>query len=221
MKTKAFTLSEVLITIVIIGVIAAITIPLVIQSTQKRETITALKKAYSVLTNWQTRAQVDYGHSSTWDSAIDIGIEQYYADYVKPYFNILKECSSMGECGYTSDNPFKFANGNNAGSGIFVASGTRVAFLTNDGMAYSFVCISSSGTEWNAVRVDINGSKKPNQFGRDVFVFLRTSELGVKPYGYDKTMNSVNSNCSRSSTGDTCAARIIRNGWDFDSGYPF
>jgi len=221
MKIKAFTLSEVLITLVIIGVIAAITIPSVVLSTQRRETITGLKKAYSVLNNWQTIAQVTYGHHSQWDSAIEIGIEQYYEKYIKPYFNIMKKCTSMGECGYNSNAPFKFSNGNSAGSGIFVADGTRVAFLTNDGMAYSFVCMGSGGTEWNAVRVDINGAKKPNQFGRDVFVFIRTDNSGVKPLGYSSTPEYVKANCSRNDTGDTCAARIIRNGWEFDEEYPF
>lgn len=46
---KAFTLAEVLITLGIIGVIAALTLPGLIQGYRKKVTETALKKAYSQL----------------------------------------------------------------------------------------------------------------------------------------------------------------------------
>ena len=49
MKAKAFTLAEVLITLAIIGVVAAISIPSVISNTQQQEFKTGLKKAASVL----------------------------------------------------------------------------------------------------------------------------------------------------------------------------
>ena len=49
MKRNAFTLAEVLITVVIIGVIAAITIPAIVENTNAQEYRTALKKALSEL----------------------------------------------------------------------------------------------------------------------------------------------------------------------------
>ena len=45
-----FTLAEVLITLVIIGVIAAITVPTLINKTQNQEYVSKLKKAYSTFT---------------------------------------------------------------------------------------------------------------------------------------------------------------------------
>ena len=50
-RLKAFTLSEVLITLVVIGVVAAITVPNIIQSTNKQETLSRLEKAYSAISN--------------------------------------------------------------------------------------------------------------------------------------------------------------------------
>ncbi len=217
-QLKAFTLSEVLIALVIIGVIAAITVPAVMQITDRRETITGLKKAYSTLTNWERRAQVDYGHWSIWESAEDIGIDSYYTTYIKPYFNIMKYCNTGIECGYKSNSPFIQLNGS---SGVFVAESSRVAFVTIDGMAYSFVLFSNStGDLYPVIKVDINGAKKPNKYGRDVFMFYRT-DSGVKSFGYDKTLAQIKSDCSKSGTGNYCASRIMRNGWDFDSGYPW
>ena len=49
MKKKAFTLAEVLITLAIIGVVAAISIPSVISNSQQQEFKTGLRKAVSVL----------------------------------------------------------------------------------------------------------------------------------------------------------------------------
>ena len=45
----AFTLAEILITLGIIGVVAAMTIPSIIIDYQKKHTVEALKKAYSTL----------------------------------------------------------------------------------------------------------------------------------------------------------------------------
>lgn len=47
----AFTLAEVLIALVIIGVVAAITVPVLFENYKKQETISRLKKAYSVISN--------------------------------------------------------------------------------------------------------------------------------------------------------------------------
>lgn len=47
MKIKAFTLAEVLITLGVIGIVAAFTMPTLINSTHGKELDAALKKAYS------------------------------------------------------------------------------------------------------------------------------------------------------------------------------
>ncbi len=49
MDKQAFTLAEVLITLGIVGVIAAMTLPALINQTQGKELETGLKKAYSIL----------------------------------------------------------------------------------------------------------------------------------------------------------------------------
>lgn len=50
-KAKAFTLAETLITIGLIGVVAAMTLPTVISTFQDKIAVARLKKAYSVLEN--------------------------------------------------------------------------------------------------------------------------------------------------------------------------
>ena len=49
LKYYAFTLAEILITLGIIGVVAGLTIPGLIQSYQKQQTVAKLKKVYAIL----------------------------------------------------------------------------------------------------------------------------------------------------------------------------
>ena len=58
-KKLGFTLAEILITLGIIGVVAAVTIPMLISNYKKRSTETQLKKAYSLLVNASRQAIAD------------------------------------------------------------------------------------------------------------------------------------------------------------------
>lgn len=63
------------------------------------------------------------------------------------------------------------------------------------------------------IYVDVNGSKAPNTFGKDVFVFERVARKGILPFGYNVSTNTVNSNCRLSSGGTYCARKIMSGGW--------
>ena len=62
----AFTLAEVLITLGIIGVVAAMTLPSLIQNYHEKQRVTQLKKAYSVMQNAFLMAQEEYGDVTDW-----------------------------------------------------------------------------------------------------------------------------------------------------------
>lgn len=82
---KAFTLAEVLITLGIIGVVAALTMPMLIGHFEKTTTATKLKKFYSVMAQATDKAMSENGDWSTWDyslSAKDF-FNKYYASNLK------------------------------------------------------------------------------------------------------------------------------------------
>ena len=66
----AFTLAEVLITLGIIGVVAAMTLPSLIQNYHEKQRVTQLKKAYSVMQNAFLMAQEEYGDVTDWGLTI-------------------------------------------------------------------------------------------------------------------------------------------------------
>lgn len=72
-KYHAFTLAEVLITLAIIGVVAALTIPAVVQKHKEQVTVTRVKKAYSALNQAYRMAMIDYGPLNNWGLAETTG----------------------------------------------------------------------------------------------------------------------------------------------------
>lgn len=70
LKKAAFTLAEVLITLGIIGVVAALTLPSLIQNYHEKQRVTQLKKAYSVMQNAFLMAQEEYGEVTDWGLTI-------------------------------------------------------------------------------------------------------------------------------------------------------
>ena len=63
----AFTLAEVLITLGIIGIVAALTIPAIITNYQKKATVVHLHKVYAQLKNMVKLSELDNGSMDGWD----------------------------------------------------------------------------------------------------------------------------------------------------------
>lgn len=107
----AFTLAEVLITLGIIGVVAAMTLPALITNYKEKQTVSQLKKAYSALSQAWLMMENEYGSIDEWgltDTATgqtdpqtgkpiyDYSSKTLVAQRIKPYLKIIKECK-IGE----------------------------------------------------------------------------------------------------------------------------
>ena len=211
----AFTLAEVLITLGIIGVVAALTLPTVIANYQKQVTVTKLQKAYTILNQAFRQSEVDNGSSEFWQETNEIGVDEYFDRYWKKYFNEPVYCQTAQECGYSGPSPYKKFNGST--SGVISIGKPRVFFKTSDGVFYLFVdsTTNANGEIYavNFVFIDINGAKAPNTYGIDVFRFDRVAGKGILPYGNGATLAATIANCNPQSNGEFCAARIMKEGW--------
>ena len=93
---KGFTLAEVLITLGIIGVVAAMTLPSVVGNYKKKVTVTRLKKFYSTMQQVIQLSEKDYGDIAYWmppQEAVRNSSEfgKWFDKYLSKSFKILSE----------------------------------------------------------------------------------------------------------------------------------
>ena len=213
-KNSAFTLAEVLITLGIIGVVAAMTLPSLNQKLADQKNMSTLKKAYSVLQQATNLAISEHEGPEYWgmvDNDIDAVTNVY--NYYRPYFNMMRECQNKPGCwGY----PMKYLDGTvywDAHS----TSWYQYAFTLADGMnilidIYPQDMLNTSfgmdvDHDCAVFFVDVNADRLPNQIGSDVFAFVVT-DRGLQPAGIENT-----NDCTTSGDGFTCVSKIIRDGW--------
>lgn len=102
MKNFGFTLAEVLITLGVIGVVAALTMTTLINNINNMQYKSAYKKAYSDFSNVLSRALSEdelVPRTSTWD--INAGTSEWNA--MKKYFKVVQECEKLTPCWVLAD----------------------------------------------------------------------------------------------------------------------
>lgn len=199
-KTNAFTLAEILVTLVIIGVISAMTIPQLKKVSEEHSYVSATKKAYTTLTDLTRKLKTEYGPVKMWTG-----------------FSMLTAMKNEMNVANKSIEAYNILhlNGENSGLGI---TNSRSGFYTVDGVFwavgdFSTVCDKVlEGVYTNACRifyVDINGKSAPNIIGVDVHGFYLTNQ-GLFPFGAGEGISTPD--CSKTGTGLGCTARIISEG---------
>ena len=212
-----FTLAEVLITLGIIGVVASLTLPSVIQNYKKQVTVAKLQKAYSVLNQAFQNSVADNGPSENWQEADEIGVREYFNTYWKKYFKKVDLCANYKECGYSDSAPFSYLNGEKC---FLALTPERVYFKTLEN--YVFIFTDTTGEIFIPhIYIDINGAKQPNKLGIDVFMFERISGKGILPYGYELPITQINASCNVANRGSYCARKIMSEGWQISDDYPW
>lgn len=213
-RRSAFTLAEVLITLGIIGVVAAMTIPTLIQNHQKNLAVSQFKKVYSLLQNAETAAIVDYDTPNTWDYSLDV--VSFFERYYFPYLIIDKKFS-LKDANYTVKN----LSGAQLGTFILPINthARNVYGLTNGTM----IAISKNN-QYLFVTVDANGKKGPNVYGKDIWDFelywLGPKKLvanGILSTDWNRCLNYM----PGSGDGCTCGGLLVQNNYIIDENYPW
>ncbi len=198
-REGGFTLAEVLITLGIIGVVAALTLPSLISNYRERELITRIKRTYSNIYNAIIMAQKD--NDSIGDNSVLFNYDDGYTTVTEnfaKYFNGAKVCKSRTKCPnfyYESKfaTPMYTASG---GTRNWYSYGPKI--ILNDGAIITIEALYS-GCEYDRIDTyydesgvptgipvkgkacatiyfDVNGAALPNRFGQDTFVFSVAKE---------------------------------------------
>ena len=98
-KNSAFTLAEVLITLGVIGIVAAMTLPTLVAKYQDRVLLNQAKRSYSIISNAMMKAKADYNFDSYGDlfnknNYTNAEIIEILAKELKP----IKTCPKGGKC---------------------------------------------------------------------------------------------------------------------------
>ena len=218
-KKRAFTLSETLITIGIIGIVAAITIPVLVTNYQKQQTVTRLKQAYSILSNAYKASIEDNGDPGGWTYMIKPG--EYGASSKAFFFNYFNDYLKISDyCGIKHTE-----NRTGACAKIFTyGDSSAYSVILLNGIAFTFRCDGTTNAE---IQIDINGPQGPNRSGRDAFIYRINAQKGLIPvpddlYGMKAcTRTRKNPNGYESWIGWGCSSVIMKNSWTIPADYPW
>ena len=204
-RGAAFTLAEVLITLGIIGVVAALTMPSLIAHYQRKVLETQFKKAYSVISQLGSMVISEYPDCSYGQTE---DIKKFILS------NLVKADQTSASGKYTD---FFTYNKNKASNKIHFNCLNSESWTnsmhaaTVDGMQFA-LCSHNSGIG-TIIAVDTNGAgKRPNAFGHDIFFFhFNAGNCKLEPMTYtirDCTDDEKDS-CAQSSDN--------YNGWKTDA----
>lgn len=209
-----FTLAEVLVTLGIIGVVSAMTVPTLMLNYQKQSYVTQLHKVYNEI----QQAAVQYITDKNAINLREAGLNSQASaeEFIKNYFKVIQTCSTGLPC---------FADTYKSLSGGTPSFLRTEAFVLASGAAIMPSYSTGSYASVMNLIVDINGQKGPNISGRDLF------EIGLYPNGllddveygthYSAPLTEAQresiytNNCKRSGP-NGCFGKILNDNWQMN-----
>lgn len=225
---KGFTLAEVLITLGIIGIVAAMTLPTIVHKYKEIQRITQLKKAYSTLSQAFNMVKLEYGDPRYWgftnsvigkdeegnniiDSSSQNLIKTLFSQYIKQakgkHKHSFRKYISLDGRNYETDGNAELKSENI----LYLADGTMVSF----GWVYE----DCNNQVVSCGDIQVFLPEKNAQLGVSTFYFYLTPE-GIKPWGdREQTVRPFKEYCDRknskgivaNSQGRSCTAWVLYN----------
>ncbi len=204
-RYNAFTLAEVLITLGIIGIVASMTIPTLINKYQEKVTVTRVKKFYSMMSQALQFAIAENGPVDTWsytsNGQYDEESSKEFTNYFKKYLKVSKDCAN--ESGCIANSRVKYLHGQDTWSNYDTDKHYKMILM--DG-SYLWIrnnyigCTTADGEKPNVcglMWLDVNGKSEPNTFGKDIFVFHIMKNRIEPKIEDDCNLNSQGWGCSK------------------------
>ena len=212
---KGFTLAEVLITLGIIGVVAALTIPTLVANYRKKVVVSKIKKAYSDLQQAVKLSEADNGSCDSWDwASFDdwYEAESFGQTYLYKYMKNVGKVSHIYVTGSDGDWYPNTLNGDKNFR-------SNVIHTWNDMLiAVSALDVFESRFSSLLIFIDIDGAKGYDTLGKDVFLFQLNEDGRLFPYCLN--LNSRDEILKKGVSGECGAAQIMMDGWEIKKDYP-
>ena len=175
-RLKGFSLSEILVVVGLIGVVAALTLPNVNNDVEERKVIAALRKIYPELATAYDEIVAEHGKPVDWNmpnNASDVDMTAKMAEYMKEKLPVQRDCGFNSGC-FTSNNSnrmYKLLLKD--GTSLIIESVSKENMLTNIAEHENRHPEDEDCCEGYMVRFifDVNGESGENRLGYDIFEF--------------------------------------------------
>ena len=242
LNKNGFTLAEVLITLGVIGVVAALTLPSVINDYNEKKNIATWKKAYAEFAQVAQKISYDY-NVNTFEEAIrkqeeidnltpsgDLVTQPVINLFSKYFKNINMACNGT-KCEFAGNEMSGWACTNILVDGYVSSSGlgksTGYKYLSGADAGYwvlgyyPTVCaqtpsytfaLDTNTSSYGRISIDVNGKKKPNVIGKDIFVLNMNNLNQVVPGGSNGFYSTKDYECDSNAKygGPACSAEYLQ-----------
>ncbi len=201
-----FTLAEVLITLGIIGVVAAMTIPTLLNKYYEKRTVSILRETQSIIAQSMKMAEEEDGDMEGWFTVMtETATSLKIAENLKPFLKIALDCGvndPKNRC--VINKSYLEKNGK-----------PRINY--SEELYYKICLLNGSCIWWVFVPyahvaqfyIDTNGKYSPNMWGKDLFMF-EYSKNSLRPIGAPDSLYPYESECKpKNSTGIGCAFYVL------------
>lgn len=214
----AFTLAEVLITLGIIGVVAAMTIPTLVANYQKKVYVSQLQKTVATISNAAKLLMAQeqtFNLNQTYLREEDGGNEAFensVGRFLKTYFKVVKTCTQWDNINECISDEYKSLKGLNSA----LYTGSYCGILNNGAV----ICLSPFNNTFPLlISIDVNGTAGPNVLGRDAFN-LSMNHNGTIAESFDKQAFAIDAHkpekCGTGMYDQGCYNKIVQDGWKMD-----
>ena len=196
-----------LVALAVIGVVAALTIPNLMQNWQEKAWKNSFKKIYSDLNQATLMIMADNG--GTMANVVPSSPSQRHDDLREKYLehmSYVKKCNKTAQPGvcWHDANGSKYLNGNLDNDDYLWTSRA----IINNGTLASFHIIADLSSF--SIRVDVNGFKGPNIWGKDLF-YIAGDKDGIKPGGTPGSIYQWSCDGDPNDSGMGCAVKVLKN----------
>jgi prepilin-type N-terminal cleavage/methylation domain-containing protein len=222
MRIKGFTLSEILITLGIIGVVAALTLPAIIKHYQQQAVVGKVKKFYTEMNQVLQIAKSEHGDFSSWDKS---NSETFYLNYIKPY---IKNVDIKHKYLINVRNIF------NNGVNFRFADGTQVILSArgSERNEYKYPVFIFYIRTNNINSINAMTSSFIKHATREQFYFYINEKGYLEPPEKNSSRSNLIKQCSKkmdynngynygNNGHETCSTLIYLDGWQISKDYPW
>lgn len=209
-----------MVTLGIIGVVSAMTVPTLMQNHQRKTYVTQLHKVYNELNQALLQYQTDKNALNIKEAGLTSN--EACGEFLKKYFKVVTDCGDTQTPCFASS--YKKMSGVSSG---FNCSKNCVSLASGAAVEMYYGGYSFDAGQVIRISVDINGAKGPNVFGRDAFTMflypngiiddLVTDKSLLPPFSQD-TRESQYGACTNSASGayHGCFGHILNDNWEMN-----